>query len=143
SFASLTDTNAAIPLEIGRHYIFNWGSPEYYYSGKIDDISIYNRALSTQEVDTLFTTGITALNNDNSIKVFPNPAADQLTIEYDKLNRPSPQFILYNSFGEEVMNRTLTAKTNTIDISKLPAGIYFYKLCSEQSIINAGKIAKL
>ena len=31
-------------------------SSDYYYSGKVDDLKIYNRALSASEIQTLFYT---------------------------------------------------------------------------------------
>ncbi len=35
----------------GRH-----NSSDWYYSGKVDDLKIYNRALSASEIQTLFNT---------------------------------------------------------------------------------------
>lgn len=51
--------NSGAPLEIGRKFIEGWGSPNGYYLGSIDNIRIYNRALSDDEINELF------LINDN------------------------------------------------------------------------------
>lgn len=49
-----TISDAGSPLEIGRVFIRGWGSPDLYFSGNIDDVRIYNRALSDCEVAELY-----------------------------------------------------------------------------------------
>jgi hypothetical protein len=41
------------PLQIGRN--LRWGDP---YTGRIDDVRLYNRALSASEVNTLYNNGL-------------------------------------------------------------------------------------
>jgi len=50
---SITDSGS--PLEIGRIFRCDFGSPIYYFDGSIDDVFIYNRALSISEVNSLYT----------------------------------------------------------------------------------------
>jgi uncharacterized repeat protein (TIGR02543 family) len=38
------------PLEIGRIFRQDWGIPGYYFNGLIDDVAIYNRALTATEI---------------------------------------------------------------------------------------------
>jgi hypothetical protein len=65
----------------------NWGF-DAYADGQIDDVRIYNRALSTSEIDDLFnepnpaTVGINesvSIHNQEII-IYPNPAKDVITI---------------------------------------------------------------
>jgi len=51
--AAIRDSGS--PLEIGRTYRRDFGSPGNYFNGSIDDIFIYNRALSASEVYALYT----------------------------------------------------------------------------------------
>ena len=48
--------NTVTPLEIGRAE--SGGVPERYFSGQLDDLAIYSRALSAAEVLALFQDGI-------------------------------------------------------------------------------------
>lgn len=52
--ASIIDSGS--PLEIGRTYRTGFGSPHNYFNGLIDDVFIYDRALSASEVSSLYTT---------------------------------------------------------------------------------------
>jgi hypothetical protein len=42
--------------------------------------------------------------------------------------------------GEEVMNASITNQTTTIATSKLPSGIYFYQIVSDDQLIQSGKL---
>lgn len=64
--------------------------------------------------------------NVNDVKLYPNPASDVLTVNMDKVQYSG--MTITNSVGQEVLQQTISnAKTN-IDISKLPAGVYYVML---------------
>ncbi len=50
-FAEVNDGGS--PLEIGRVFAQGWGSPSSYFTGMMDDVRIYDRALSGVEVEQL------------------------------------------------------------------------------------------
>ena len=60
------------------------------------------------------------------IKVFPNPANDYLTIQSETESDFDVEFI--NTFGQVILNKTLTKSSNKIDVSQLSQGIYFVKV---------------
>ncbi|MCK4342409.1 MAG: LamG domain-containing protein [Phycisphaerae bacterium] len=51
---SLSDGDVPVPLEIGRIFRTGWGVPSGYFHGVIDEVRIYNRALSPAEVLDLY-----------------------------------------------------------------------------------------
>ncbi len=51
SLGSINDPGS--PFEIGRTFIQDWGVPTNYFSGKIDDVRVYNRVLSGDEIQEL------------------------------------------------------------------------------------------
>jgi hypothetical protein len=53
NFGSLSHGNINIPFSIGRVFRTGWDQPSYY-KGLIDDVRIYNRALSEDEVKELY-----------------------------------------------------------------------------------------
>jgi PKD repeat protein len=55
---SINDSGS--PLEIGRIFRQSWGSPGYYFNGLIDEVRIYNRALTASEVYALASTDFIA-----------------------------------------------------------------------------------
>jgi hypothetical protein len=59
-----------IPLEIGRDYRTGWGSPSSYFNGTMDEVRIYNRALSASEISDLYNNyGYTTLNYPGRVLV--------------------------------------------------------------------------
>jgi hypothetical protein len=48
------DDRQGSPLSIGRTFIQRWAQPREYFLGTIDDIRIYNRALSESEIRELY-----------------------------------------------------------------------------------------
>jgi len=47
---------------------------------------------------------------------------------------------LYNVFGQEVMKTTLSKQSTTLETSELPSGIYFYRVTSNNKVIQSGKL---
>lgn len=62
TFAGTPQTDGTIPLTIGAG---NNGTSQFYYDGLMDDIRIYNRALSAGEVQSLYASAL--LPNDSYV----------------------------------------------------------------------------
>jgi len=60
--------------------------------------------------------------NGIKIKVFPNPATDQLVINTDVALE---ELVVYNMLGQEVISKPVNEMENTLDIEKLVPGCYF------------------
>lgn len=65
-----------------------------------------------------------------SLVVFPNPAADEITLKYYKEKEPAVIFELYDAMGEKVFSKIIENKDSygelTINVSTLTPGIYHY-----------------
>ena len=118
----------------------------YYWSG---------REIDTTNIDE---TGIVETHCNASLRVYPNPAGNQLTIDCRDGARPVPtetNYVIYSVMGQVVMTSPNPSKGGelapspleraggevVIDVSHLPAGIYFLKVQTKtNTIIN--KIVK-
>lgn len=72
--------------------------------------------------------------------VFPNPCDNELNIQNNSTQQI--QFTLYNLLGQKLMEKFLTDKISTINISALSNGLYFYQVSDEHNLIINGKIIK-
>ncbi|MBK7038426.1 MAG: T9SS type A sorting domain-containing protein [Chitinophagales bacterium] len=129
-------------------YDTNDGTWEYFNTS--EDASLISNALNFLVVDEAFNiwmatsdAGISLLRaevdpvdvitmDNESIKLFPNPAADHINIETAGLENMNIQIVNIN--GSVVLN-TIN-KTNSIDISGLANGIYLLKVISSDNSQN-------
>lgn len=71
------------------------------------------------------TTGTGKLISPDKIKLSPNPATERVNVECATYQNVT--VLIYNLFGEMVLQHELTGRTSEIDISFLPKGIYILK----------------
>ncbi len=119
-----------------NHFTGNNGSK--YFSlitqNNVDDLLNDNWVLTQDEIDYsgCNTTGINFSETTNSFTVFPNPAADNFTVETTE----SGSFIFRNVIGETLYIAQIQHKA-VINLQQLASGIYFL------SEINSGKTVKV
>ena len=146
---AIQNINNTAPFTIGARY---WDTNlTGYFTGKIDDVRMYNRALSSSEITSLYNEGLciqtvtvtdtlvitanfTSFNPvtyANTIKVFPNPTKDKITIDcgsnYNTLNGYTIK--ITNSMSQVVYSSNITQQSATIDLSTWTGrGVYFVHL---------------
>jgi hypothetical protein len=136
--------------------VFGTGLPQnrVYFNGNIDDVGIWNRALTEQEISDLYNanicyqsvtvtdtliinTGILGYNPityDNAITMYPNPAKDHLTIDCGTLAKVTGyQIKVTNALGQEVFKTTLNQQQITTPLNAWGGtGMYFVNVYNAQ-----------
>lgn len=125
-------------------------------NGLLDDIRIYNRALNAAEISSLYNeglcyqtitvtdtliinaniTGFSPITYKNTIKVFPNPTNDQITIDFGSNFSTMNGYTLKitNSLSQVVYTTSVNQPQKTVDLSTWTGnGIYFVHLIDAQS----------
>jgi hypothetical protein len=74
------------------------------------------------------------------ISVFPNPANNTFNIVMSNVSQETYSVELFNLVGERVLVENLVNGQNTIDVSTLPAGVYFYTIFDGQSTVETKKL---
>lgn len=115
-------SQAALPFWVGR------GVSGDYFAGSLDDIGIWNRAITPNEVAVLYQ-GTLGLNDFSASKVyvFPNPAKNILQLEVDAQNIGKTYQII-DELGRTVSTQTITASTSEVAVAALKTGMYFLKI---------------
>lgn len=124
------------PLTIGCYVGLSSGYRNYF-NGKIDDVRIYDRALSHAEIDTLFNPVFSCKQYPDKAKIFtiyPNPANDFLNIDLTTEKPFSFQTEIITLTGSVIRTDHFIAPAGKqnfrIDISGLKEGVYFLKINS-------------
>ena len=65
-----------------------------------------------------------------NVNVYPNPAADYLTVNAENISR----ITIINTLGQVVSDMKADGNEVRVDVSQLPAGNYFVKVRTEGKI---------
>lgn len=91
-------------------------------------------------------TGIasTTAKANEAVTIYPNPFKTSLHININEAQQiNNAEFRMYDMLGVEVINTILTKQSNTLRTSNLPSGMYFYKVVSNNKIIQSGRVISL
>jgi hypothetical protein len=154
-------------LSFGARYVQNRTPPTCnYFTGKLDDIGIWNRALTQEEITNLYNanqciTNITVTDtliinvgqlsfNDpvtwaNNITIAPNPASTQININFNNItNLNGGTLKIINSLGQEVATTPITTSgtNSTMQLATWGGtGMYFVQIINPQGqIVDIKKI---
>ncbi len=141
SNSSLTGTYIVQPLSgtTGNH---NFGASltgtDQYLNGCLDDIGIWDRALTAIEVNNLFNEGNVGIGDqiqNNSISIFPNPAQSVINVMADN-KLLSEIYSIYDNRGKVVLTGKLNSQNTTIELGNLSGGIYMFSVGENMQIFK-------
>jgi len=106
----------------GNHVLGKLNSS--FLTGKLDDIGLWNRALTQNEINNLYnsTLDINETKN-NSISIFPNPFNGKIQINANTYI--NSKFSIVNNIGLEVFQGIITNESLELDLNFLSKGTYF------------------
>ncbi len=118
------------------------------FSGGMDDIMIYNRAINTAEIDSIFNltaslAPVTGLNQiiETEINIYPNPTNDVIQIELPIFD--SYQITVMDMTGRIVYNiRNLNTDTYKLDAKNWSSGMYNINITNSKGELTSKKIVK-
>jgi len=73
---------------------------------------------------------VPAVETNVNLKLFPNPATDQITIQ-DINNKIPGNIIIFDAWGKMVHQKIVGSSQAVIDVKNLPSGVYYLR--TEQS----------
>lgn len=125
------------------------------FKGTIDDVGIWNRALTTNEISNLFNggicyqnvtvtdilvinTGILSYNPvtyNNTITIYPNPANDHITIDCGNIaNIVGYHIEISNALGQILFNQPMNTQQYNVALNSWTGqGVYFVKVYDAQN----------
>ncbi|MDQ1094998.1 MULTISPECIES: LamG-like jellyroll fold domain-containing protein [Chryseobacterium] len=119
-------TQAAMPFYIGR--AISGG----YIAANIDDVGIWNRALSASEVNQLYTGVLSTKEVKTSAgSIAPNPAGDFISVSLPL--KGTKTYVITDMNGRKISSGTLSDKKN-IQVSELQRGTYIIEVEGTQPL---------
>ena len=103
------------------------------------DYKILNFTLSSDTTFNVKLTRIsTSLDNIDGIKIYPNPASSVVHIS----NAQGYILTIYNLAGKTIVKQAINRSLQTINVGKLPAGLYLLNLRNSKKQINLKLMVK-
>lgn len=148
-----TLSNSGISIGDSNQANGNW----YESDALIDDIGIWNRALTQEEITNLYysdsscqtlviNTGVLSFNPityNNTVTIYPNPANTQINIDCGNLANVSGWNIrIFNSLGQEVFSAPMDTQQYEVQLNTWTGtGLYFVKIYdASNNVVNTKKI---
>ncbi|MBS1777545.1 MAG: T9SS type A sorting domain-containing protein [Bacteroidetes bacterium] len=137
--------NSGTPSNVVADMLFgaiHYGFYGEFFKGYLDDIRIYNRAINSTEVDSLYHEADPLLSIghpltiENTVDVFPNPTTEKATCSFSKLLKNATIEVV-NGMGSLVAKYTnINGKEFSLDVSNLPSGLYLIMIKEEGATLN-------
>jgi hypothetical protein len=89
------------------------------------------------------TTGSTdEINTPQAITSYPNPAESGAKIRFSALVESDGELAIYNLRGQKVQSQAMRKGSAEILLTRLPSGLYFYRLQSAKGSLTGKFIVK-
>ncbi len=101
-----------------------------YTKCKLDDIGIWNRELTQQEITNLHNTNTVGINENiqsNLFSVFPNPVQSLINVKADN-KIIGEVYTIYDNTGRVVLTGKINSNNTTIELGNLSGGIYIFSV---------------
>ncbi len=74
--------------------------------------------------------------------VYPNPVENVLYVDNGLGSGIRANLLLYDVNGRQIISKPLVPQMNSIDVSSLPQGVYFYRIADTKKVYQSGKVVK-
>ncbi|MBC8486943.1 MAG: T9SS type A sorting domain-containing protein [Bacteroidetes bacterium] len=136
-----TGSGMSYSSDIGTigHFKTNTGPPpNRYFNGSIDDIRVYERVLSEDEINALYIEGNPSFVDElkqctSNLKIYPNPFSSETSINFSNPNNSNYKLSIFNISGNKVFEMD-NIKSDKIEFKRgnLPEGVYMIELKGEK-----------
>ncbi len=108
-------------------------------------LTVSNLSGSDTYCDTisLMITGTAGPEENPGVRLYPNPARESIVIEIEGRAAFRGTIVLCDALGRRVLQQAIHSSRQSILISALPPGLYFYELREERRRVAGGKLVRL
>ncbi len=84
----------------------------------------------------LYDAGIEDINNEEFVKVYPNPASKIINFYLPNETKEAKEITIYNNIGKMIYSDKFYNNKETISVDKFTCGMYFYKIKIAKKFID-------
>ncbi|MCF8307471.1 MAG: choice-of-anchor J domain-containing protein [Bacteroidales bacterium] len=110
----------------------------YSIKGYVVNKGGYYMIVPRFEADIQNLVGITEIEKQNVVSVYPNPVRDRLFLE---TSEEIDRLVVYNIAGEQVLRKSMENR-NTLNTSNLRPGVYFLRMYNKNQWIQTSRVVK-
>jgi len=119
----------------------HWDRTEQFFDGTIDELKIFNRPLSDQEVKNLYNEVISTSNyqlhlNNQYTRIYPNPAKKKLYMDLSNISFNPLIVHISDATGKRLLSVEKIENYLEINLDKIPAGLYTVNVIGENEILS-------
>jgi hypothetical protein len=106
------------------------------FKGGIDDVGIWGRALSLQEINEVYTNTVTSeknSNNDIHYSLSPNITDDIIYLKSSTNKTSQNNFSIYDANGAKISEGKIVLNNQPINVAGLSKGVYFISIADERN----------
>jgi hypothetical protein len=90
-------------------------------------------AQGVQHAYEIFTVGIKETELSILLSAFPNPTADNLTLQISDYNNEKLAYLLFDMQGKQLSNGQIVAQQTQINMNSLPTATYFINVVNQEN----------
>jgi hypothetical protein len=114
-----------------------WGDISFVGTVNVDLIEVGDAINATPPaIPGGGTTAVTAEINNSLVSVYPNPAKDQITVDFSSLNTSDASVKIMNANGFVVYEAKATSSVESINTSSLNKGMYMVQVSAGDKVSN-------
>lgn len=129
------------------NYVYKKGLGGPYYActntfsfGGSERKLVYYKKGNTSWGTPLLVTGVSDVKTANKLEVFPNPADDIIYITSNESNIKQGVFKLFDGMGRTIKTEYFSGVNSKINLSGVPAGVYFYEVRDNKEVLRTDKL---
>jgi hypothetical protein len=127
------------------HYLMP-GTPDtariLFFGGRFGNPRLQGNATFLDDLTFGYlSTGLVSLGGGPVLQVYPNPASNLLTVKTGQY-KPGNELLIFDATGRYIFKAAIESYSTLIDVSRLEAGEYFYRLSDKGNVaLTQGKFS--
>ena len=135
--AAINVSDTTTSFVIGR----SLSGPDEYSDGLMDDIRVYNRVLTPNEINSIFLSQSAPKQTQLDVNVYPNPTHNNAMFNCTGIESlHNPRLIITDLLGRTLLEKQMINTRTTISLHNMLPGLYTYRIAADNGLTQAKRL---